>query len=54
MTNTSIYHGRIPEDHIEKLYKIACLAKVGAAATDTNLRLQHMEEEVVAEFRASR
>ena len=43
MAEPTIYAVKNQRDHIDRLYEIAHLAKIGAAATDTALNLDHME-----------
>lgn len=43
MTDHTIYAAKRKRGHIDRLYNIANLAKVGAAATDTLLDLDDMD-----------
>lgn len=43
MADPTIYTVKNKRDHIDRLYEIANLAKIGAAATDTVLKLDHLD-----------
>ena len=42
MAERTIYALKTERDHIDRLHEIANLAKIGAAATETILDLEHM------------
>ena len=42
MAEWTIYALKTERDHIDRLHEIANLAKIGAAATETILELEHM------------
>ena len=43
MGEPTIYRSRAPRNHIDRLYEIANLAKMGAAASDTALKLHDLD-----------
>ncbi|MEC3861185.1 hypothetical protein VK792_07810 [Mesobacterium sp. TK19101] len=43
MADPTIYAVKNKRDHIDRLYEIANLAKIGAAATNTVLNLDHLD-----------
>ena len=43
MKSITMYDTECGRDHIDRLYDIVNLAKVGAAATDTGLNIAHLD-----------